>query len=41
MEYQMTKNLIHKNILRSYEFFENQFTGEQFQVMDFVEGQEL
>ena len=40
-EFEITKNLNHKNIVKSIELFQNDLTGETMQVMEHVEGIEV
>ena len=40
-EYTITKKLFHKNIVRSYEYFSSDFSGETHQVMEYVDGAEV
>ena len=40
-EFEITRNLDHKNLIKSYELFENELTGELLQVMDYVNGEEV
>ena len=37
-EFKMTNNLDHSNVVKSIEIFENNFTGEIHQIMEYVEG---
>ena len=40
-EFEMTSTLKHKNIVQSIEMFDDEFKGEIYQVMQFIEGMEL
>lgn len=40
-EFKMTNQLDHSNVIKSIELFENNFTGEIHQVMEYIEGQEV
>ena len=40
-EFDLTKELDHKNIISSIDIFENWFTGEIHQVMPLIKGKEL
>ena len=40
-EYDITKNLNHNNIVKSYEFFDNEIKGEIHQVLEYIEGIEV
>jgi serine/threonine protein kinase len=40
-EYKISKNLLHRNIVRSIELFENEIEGEMHLVMQYVEGIEV
>ena len=37
----MTNKIDHSNVIKSIELFENPFTGEIHQIMEYVEGQEV
>ena len=40
-EFEITSRLDHKNVVRSYQLFDNSLSGEIFQVMEFVDGIEV
>lgn len=40
-EFEITSKLKHINIVQSIEMFDDEFKGEIYQVMDFIEGMEL
>ena len=40
-EYEITSKLNHKNVVRSIDFFDNEFTGEIHQIMEFIDGKEV
>ena len=40
-EFILTKKMNHPNLMKSIEFFQNEFSGEMHTVMEYVEGQEL
>ena len=40
-EFEMTSKLDHKNVVRSFEVFDNSLKGEIYQVMQYVEGIEV
>jgi len=40
-EFSITKELDHKNIIRSFEYFEDEVKGEIHQVMGYIQGKEV
>jgi len=40
-EFKLMKEIKHPNIISSIDIFENEFKGEIYMVMDYVEGREL
>lgn len=40
-EFNMTNKLDHSNVIKSIEMFQNDFTGEIHQVMEYIEGKEV
>jgi serine/threonine protein kinase len=40
-EFKLTSTIIHPNIISSIDIFENNFKGEIYVVMDYIEGKEL
>lgn len=40
-EYDITKNLVHKNIVQSIEMFDDEIKGEIHQIMGYIQGKEV
>jgi serine/threonine protein kinase len=40
-EYEILNHLSHENIVKNIKFYENDFKGEIYQVMEYIEGEEV